>query len=133
MNRSSYIRFVGGPWHNRVVCVELLPVRMVMEESDVLVCVMSGGSIPRPETKHHQYHLKWFQSWQEDADGFPLLNYQQYLHQSLLPDPPVWVAEEVGFPPLPEALTERFIRMLCGTSAARAMCGGGRRKRKRAD
>lgn len=130
MIRYSYIRFAGGPWHNRVVCVELLPVLAVPEESPVLVSCVGSGYVPRPETKIHQYLLRTFKSHEEHEDGLPLLIYQQYLHQSLCPDPPLWVAEEVGFPPLPEACFARFLRLLSTTTACKIACGGGR---KRAD
>ncbi len=137
MIRYSYIRFVGGPWHNRVVCVELLPVLAVPEESPVLVSCVGSGYAPRPETKQHQYLLRTFKSWEEDADGFPELVFQQYIHQSLCPDPPAWVTEEVGFPPLPPTCFARFLSLLSKTSVGRIAidaiiageCDGVERKR----
>lgn len=133
MTHFGYIRFVGGPWDNRVACVELLPVLRIPEEAEVLACVIGGDYIPRPETKHCQYVLHTFKSHEEDADGFPLLVFQQYLHQSLCPDPPRWAYEEVGFPPLPEQCFARFLRLLSTTTVCKLACGGGRRPSERAD
>lgn len=133
MTRYSKIRFVGGPWDNRVVCVELLAVLSVPENSNVLPCLVGGGYVPYPEAKHHQYLLRSFQSHERDESGGPQLAFQQYIHQSLCPDPPAWAYEEVGFSPLPPECFARFLRLLSTTTVCKAMCGGGRKASDRAD
>jgi len=127
MTRYSKIRFVGGPWHNRVVCVELLPVFKVWDGAKCLAAV-AGDYAPRPEAKYHDYLLRTFRSGEEDADGLPELVFQQYVHASLCPDPPAWASNEVGFAPLPDRMVARFDRMLARTSLCKMLCGGGRKR-----
>jgi hypothetical protein len=63
--------------------------------------------------------------------------FQQYIHQTLCPDPPLWVAEEVGFAPLTPNYFARFLNLLSKTTVGRhaidaiiqGECDGVERKR----
>ena len=128
VTRSSKIRFVGGPWHNRVVCVDLLSVYKVPEEMPSLVALVGNRHVPRLERKTHDYVLLEFR--QDGADGMRNLVFKQYVHSSLCQDPPRWVSDEVGFPPLPKSYVDRFDRMLARTTLCKLLCGGGRKRLK---
>lgn len=65
---QKYIRFVGGPWHNRVECVHLTP------NVTVPVKVPCGVTVL---VKHEVYSLGTFQTKHGTT-------YYQYIHASLI-------------------------------------------------
>jgi hypothetical protein len=70
------IRFVGGPWHNRLECVEITS-RVVVRRPVVETSFSYAGCFPKGSVKEDTYFLANY----ETRDGTP---YMQYVHSSLV-------------------------------------------------
>ena len=67
------IRFVGGPWHNRLESVELIPQIVIRKHSPP---TLSYAGVFANAIQDRYYLAKYFTEWGT--------NYMQYVHSSLI-------------------------------------------------
>lgn len=82
---TASVRFVGGPWHNRIVPVGLLDViRIVSEQPDLFATIYRQ---PVNYLRTENYFLRKYVSDHGTA-------FLQYVHESLPPDCPQCYSEQ---------------------------------------
>jgi len=70
------IRFVGGPWHNRIECIELAP-QVVVRAVQPKTTLSYAGCFAKADIRLDHYYLaKYHTNWGTD--------YLQYVHSSLV-------------------------------------------------
>lgn len=109
--RHSAIRFVGGPWHNRIEAVPLRSVLKVTEPCEYALAHHPAAAIIEPSHPHHSYRLCQFFTGAEDENG-TLTVYEQYVHESIPADSSEPYREH--FQALPRSLVRAFEQKLLG-------------------
>ena len=106
MTRSLRIRFVGGPWHNRIVDTHLRDVIRVVEPCDrnAFICTREF-----PSDIVHEYLLRRY-TWQFWSDTEPRV-FLQFVHSTL---PREHVEQHADFPPLDAFTVHAFDQALRG-------------------
>jgi hypothetical protein len=73
---TKSVRFVGGPWHNRIEEVELIP-RIIVQRVLPQTTMSYAGCFSAANIKRDSYYLaKYFTTWGTD--------YVQYVHSTLI-------------------------------------------------
>lgn len=73
---TKSVRFVGGPWHNRIEEVELIP-RIVVQQVQPKTTLSTAGCFAAANIKRDNYYLaKYFTDWGT--------HYYQYVHSTLV-------------------------------------------------